>query len=89
LTIHKSQGQTISKTVIKLGDKEQSLGLTFVALSRVKKFTDFLIEPFSLQRLQKLSQSKLLKPRLEEDKRLKLIFQKTLEYYFEIMHKTF
>jgi hypothetical protein len=88
LTIHKSRGQTIAKTVINLGDKEQSLGLTFVALSRVKKFTDFLIEPFSLQQLQKLSQSKLLKPRLD-DKRLKLLFQKTLEFYSnEIMQKT-
>ena len=35
LTRHKSQGQTIDKIVIDLGKSEQSLGLTFVALSRV------------------------------------------------------
>jgi hypothetical protein len=29
-TIHKSQGQTMEKTVIDLGDTEKSLGLTFV-----------------------------------------------------------
>ncbi len=88
LTFHKSQGQTIPKTVIKLGDKEQSLGLTFVALSRVKNFSDFLIEPFSLERLQKLSQSKLLNPRLEKEKRFKLISQKTLEFYYKIIQKS-
>jgi hypothetical protein len=80
LTIHKSQGQTISKAVIDLGKKEYSLGLTFVALSRLKKFTDFLIQPFSLERLQKLSQSTMLKPRLEEEKRIKEIENKTVEF---------
>ena len=34
-TIHKSQGQTLDKEVIDLGKSEKSLGLTFVALSRV------------------------------------------------------
>jgi ATP-dependent DNA helicase PIF1 len=36
LTIHKSQGQTLSKAVIALGKKEQTLGLTHVALSRLR-----------------------------------------------------
>ena len=40
LTIHKSQGQTLEKVVIDLGKTEQSLGLTFVALSRVKSHKD-------------------------------------------------
>ena len=48
LTIHKSQGQTIEKAVIDLGKKEMSLGLTFVALSRLKNYKDFLIKPFTL-----------------------------------------
>ena len=46
MTIHKSQGQTIDKAVIDLGKSETSLGLTFVALSRLKNFNDFLILPF-------------------------------------------
>ena len=46
LTIHKSQGQTLDKVVIDLGKNERSLGLAFVALSRVKNFKDFLIELF-------------------------------------------
>jgi ATP-dependent exoDNAse (exonuclease V) alpha subunit len=36
LTIHKSQGQTISKAVIDIGRVEKSLGMSFVAFSRVK-----------------------------------------------------
>jgi ATP-dependent exoDNAse (exonuclease V) alpha subunit len=80
LTIHKSQGQTITKAVIDLGKKEQTLGLTFVALSRLKKFTDFVIQSMTLERIQKLSQSTMLKPRIEEEKRIKLLEIKTLEY---------
>ena len=44
LTIHKSQGQTLDKVVIGLGKSERSLGLAFVALSRVKNYKDFLVE---------------------------------------------
>jgi hypothetical protein len=35
LTIHKSQGATLKKAVIDLGSCERTLGLTFVALSRI------------------------------------------------------
>jgi ATP-dependent exoDNAse (exonuclease V) alpha subunit len=54
-TIHKSQGQTLEKVVIDLGS-------TFVALSRVKKYTDFLIVPFCRDRLEKISSSTSLAP---------------------------
>jgi hypothetical protein len=47
-----------------------SLGLTNVALSRLKNFHNFLNMPFSLERLQKLSKSKSNIPRLEEEIRL-------------------
>jgi ATP-dependent exoDNAse (exonuclease V) alpha subunit len=36
ITIHKSQGLTLSDVVIDLGEKEFSAGLSFVAISRVK-----------------------------------------------------
>jgi hypothetical protein len=57
LTIHKSQGQTLSQAIIDLGSKEFSLGLTCVVLSRLRNCNDFLIMSFSLERLEKLSQS--------------------------------
>ena len=62
-----------------------SLGLTYVALSRLKNFHDFLIMPFALERLQKLNKSKSLVPRLEEEKRLELLTQNTLKKYFNII----
>ena len=36
ITIHKSQGLTLEKVVVELGDKDFSAGLTFVAISQVK-----------------------------------------------------
>ena len=36
ITIHKSQGLTLEKVVVELGDKDFSAGLSFVAISQVK-----------------------------------------------------
>ena len=36
MTIHKSQGQTLSRVVIDLGKAERAVGCSFVALSRVR-----------------------------------------------------
>lgn len=36
IKIHKSQGLTLEKAVVDIGDKETSVGLTYVALSRVR-----------------------------------------------------
>src|SRR5882762_5592715 len=36
ITIHKSQGLTLERVVVELGDKDFAAGLTFVAISRVK-----------------------------------------------------
>lgn len=44
ITVHKSQGLTLDKAIIDLGTSEKSLGLTYVALSRVKKFEDLTFE---------------------------------------------
>jgi ATP-dependent exoDNAse (exonuclease V) alpha subunit len=82
LTIHKSQGQTLSKAVIDLGKKEQTLGLTYVALSRLRNFNDFLIMPFSLERLQKFSNSKCLQPRLLEETRINDLVKSTYNTYY-------
>ena len=58
LTIHKSQGATLKKAVIDLGSCERTLGLTFVALSRLCNYKDFIIQPFTLDRLKKISKGK-------------------------------
>ena len=51
ITMHKSQGLTIPRAVIDLGLKEEVAGLAYVAISRVRKLSDLVIEPTSHERL--------------------------------------
>ncbi|XP_066914869.1 uncharacterized protein [Clytia hemisphaerica] len=70
ITIHKSQGLTLDKVVVDLGKKESMDGLTYVALSRVKKLNDMVIESFPFERINKLSDGKRFKFRVREESRL-------------------
>ena len=84
MTIHKAQGLTLEQAVIDLGSTEHSFGLTFVALSRVKHINNLLIQPFPFDRLQKITNSSCLIPRLEEEERLDSLEILTLKYLTEI-----
>ena len=71
VTIHKAQGLTLNKLCVDIGRKEFSAGLTFVAISRVRRLTDLLLNPpFAFQRLKNLSKSRRIEERKEEEKRL-------------------
>ena len=70
ITIHNSQGRTLDKAIIDLGEKEFATGLSFVALSWVRQITDCLIQRIDYERLRKLSNQKVLKLRRQEDERL-------------------
>ena len=71
ITIHKSQGLTLDKAVIEIGEKEFCTGLTFVACSRVRHLKDIVFEtPFTYQRLSNLSKSVRFHERCQEDARL-------------------
>ena len=78
MTIHKSQGQTISKAVIDIGRVEKSLDMSFVAFSRVKNYKDYLVEPFSLERFLKIKESSTLQARNVEENRINIILDETL-----------
>ena len=43
ITIHKSQGQTIHKMFLYIGDSERQLGTTYVGLSRIKSINDLIL----------------------------------------------
>jgi ATP-dependent DNA helicase PIF1 len=86
LTIHKSQGQTMDKVVIDLGKCEKTLGMSYVALSRVKNFSDFLIEPFPLDRFLKIKQSSALNERTTEENRINTIISQTLNQFDFLMN---
>ena len=70
MTIHKSQGLTLKKAWVDLGPSEKCSGMTYVALSRVKKIEDLIVEPMTMERLQAPKKSCNLKYRLQEEKRL-------------------
>ena len=48
LTIHKSQGMTLDKAWVDIGKKESTLGITYVAISRVRNLSSLVIEPMTL-----------------------------------------
>jgi ATP-dependent exoDNAse (exonuclease V) alpha subunit len=51
ITVHKSQGLTLSKAVLNLNQREHCLGLSYVAVSRVKTLARVLFEvPFDYER---------------------------------------
>src|SRR3984885_11602908 len=54
ITVHKSQGLTLSKAVLNLNQREHCLGLSYVAVSRVKALDGLMFErPFDLDRFSK------------------------------------
>ena len=68
--VHKSQGLTIAKAKIDLGNKEFAAGLSFIAVSRVCLLSDIYFKHFSLDRLERIKQSKRLQERKAEETRL-------------------
>jgi len=81
MTSQKTQGETLDKGIIHVGNFERHLGTTFVQFSRFKKYTDFIIEPFSFDRLTKIVNHSSLSPRLKEEERLAKLNKLTYEKY--------
>ena len=75
VTVHKCQGWTLPKVSIDVGKNEFSLGLTFVALIRVKSLSSIMLDPSDSvnsqwPRLLKINEHKGHKKRQEIDKLL-------------------
>jgi hypothetical protein len=66
VTVHKSQGLTLSRIKLGLGKREFSTGFTFVALSRVKSLDGIMmVDHVDYSRVQKLG-GKNLQHRLDD-----------------------
>ena len=78
-----SQGLTLDKCWIDLGTSERVAGLTYVALSRVCKISDLVIEPVTFDRLHSLKKTSNYKDRLLEEARLERLAQDTLSKHSE------
>ena len=83
LTIHKSQGLYLPKAWVDIGKSEQTLGITYVALSRVKQLSSLVVEPMTFDRLKSIKNSMNLKYRQEEELRLKKLSEQTKNDFFE------
>ena len=70
MTIHKSQGSTLEKAYIDIGDKEFSLGLTYVAFSRVKKFENLFLKGFTMSRFEMVNKGISFENRVREWERI-------------------
>lgn len=58
ISIHKGQGITLDKAVVDIGPTEFSLGLSYVAFSRVTSYQDLLIDPtFPITRLLRINKN--------------------------------
>jgi hypothetical protein len=70
MTIPKCQGLTLSKVVVDIGVSEKSLGMSFVAMSRVRLLQDLLLTPFAMTRLTSIADKPQLAQRQQEEQRL-------------------
>lgn len=81
ITIHKSQGLTLDRAIVDIGKSEAIAGLAYVALSRSRRLTNILIEPFSFDRLLGVTKSKNFTCRLKEEERLQNLDKNTSGYF--------
>ena len=77
ITIHKSQGLTLEKVVVELGNKDFSAGLSFVAISRVKTLKGLAFRTrFDHARLKKPKETEsMLMLKKDTERRNQLGFQ--------------
>lgn len=70
ITIHKSQGLTLTNAWIDTGKNERTPGIFYFAISRVKTLSSWIIEPMTFERLTSLKKSPGFQHRLQEESRL-------------------
>jgi hypothetical protein len=68
---------TLDYAWVNVGKKELTVGMTYVALSRVRNLSSLIIEPITFDRLTSIKQLQTLKYRVKEQERLKKIANKT------------
>lgn len=71
ITIHKSQGMTLHIAIVNIGPREFALGLTFVALSRVKSLDGLVLQdPLRWPRLEQINGARAHVRRRQDEQRL-------------------
>ena len=70
ITVHKSQGLTLEKAKIDIGNVEFMAGLTFIVLSRVHSLSNICLKQFIFDRLERIKRCRRLQERKAEEERL-------------------
>jgi hypothetical protein len=82
LSIHKLQGSTCDKIILNPGEREFASGLLLVGATRTKSFNGLAFHPFpNYERFDQVRKSKSLALRMQEEKRLEMLEQRTLAKY--------
>ena len=68
---------TLDKVWVDIGKKEYCMGISYVAISRVRNLFSIVIEPMTFDQLKSIGKSETLKYRLNEETRLKNIAKQT------------
>ena len=69
MTIHKLQGQTMTRAVMDIGNKEMAAGCT---LSRLKTLSGLLIQPMTCEQLRAIGFSQRMQQRITEEQTLSI-----------------
>ena len=77
MTIHKSQGLTLPKAWVDIGQSEKAAGITYVAISRVRSLDSCIIEPMTYERLTSIKKSSQFQFRLNEENRFSKLAENT------------
>ena len=78
ISIHKSQGMSLDKVIINIGNKEFANGLTYTAISRCRKIENLVFYPFeNYIRFVTIFRSRMFKERVCNDDKEKMADEKT------------
>ena len=78
ITIHKSQGMSLDKVIINIGNSEFANGLTYTAISRCRKIENLAFYPFeNYRRFAVIFRKSIFKERLCNDLKEKVSDEKT------------
>ena len=80
ITIHKSQGMSLDRVTVDLGKTEFAAGMTFVALSRARRFDGIRVTSFDFDRYRRIACGKHVDARREEFRRLRLLAARTVAF---------
>ena len=83
MTIHKSQGQTLNRVVITTDRATFAPGMLYVAISRVRRLSDLIIDEFEESYLTtRLANNEAISLRINEESRLTALYQNTVKEFY-------